>query len=138
MSNGSNVTLKHPTGPWWTIYGTAGEIVQQIQQVFPHLTGGPTDFPLIVANASSEWATLVNGAAPAAPVAHNTGFGSPAPAQAAPAAAPAAPGGAPNCAHGPMKWVQAKPDSGKDWKGWFCSGPRELSRDQKCPTEWRK
>lgn len=57
----SNVTLKHPTGPWWTIYGSAGEIVQQIGQVFPHLTQNAqaSDFPMIVAQASAEWAQLV-------------------------------------------------------------------------------
>lgn len=57
-----NVQLKSPTGPWWVINGTPGEIVQQIGQVFPHLVQNPqaTDFPVIVAQAAAEWAQLVS------------------------------------------------------------------------------
>ena len=28
------------------------------------------------------------------------------------------------CAHGEMKWLTAKPGSGKNWKGWFCPAPK--------------
>ena len=30
----------------------------------------------------------------------------------------------PACAHGPMTFRQAKPGSGKDWKGYFCPTPQ--------------
>lgn len=53
----------------------------------------------------------------------------PAPAQAAPAApqaaqpAPATQSGAQVCAHGEMTYREAKPGSGKSWKGYFCPTP---------------
>lgn len=79
----SNVTLKHPTGPWWTIYGTAGEIVQQIGQVFPHLTQGAqaTDFPVIVAQASAEWAQVVGATSQTPATQTQQTFGQPAASQ---------------------------------------------------------
>jgi hypothetical protein len=34
------------------------------------------------------------------------------------------PGPAPYCAHGEMKYREAKPGSGKNWKAWFCPTPQ--------------
>lgn len=36
----------------------------------------------------------------------------------------AAPGQAPSCHHGVKVFRQAKPESGKSWKGWFCPAPK--------------
>lgn len=140
----SNVTLKHPTGPWWTIYGTAGDIVQQIGQVFPHLTQnvGPTDFPAIVAQASAEWAQLV-GATSQTPNQSNSNQGGNSGGwgnsggnnnnnRAANQNQPG-PGATPQCAHGDRKYVAP---AGASWKAWMCPLPKDAVG--KCDPEWIK
>ncbi|MGW5735764.1 MULTISPECIES: hypothetical protein [Streptomyces] len=34
-------------------------------------------------------------------------------------------GGGKTCAHGAMTYREAKPESGKDWKGYFCPTPKD-------------
>lgn len=46
-------------------------------------------------------------------------------------------GQAPDCKHGPMNWRSGVGDKGP-WKGWMCSGPRELSKAEKCDAVWIK
>lgn len=150
----SNVTLKHPTGPWWTIYGTAGDIVQQIGQVFPHLTQnvGPTDFPAIVAQASTEWAQLV-GATGQTPNQGNPGnqnFGGNSGGNQGGngfgggqgnggfngnnnQGGSAAPGGGKTCVHGAMEWKDFTSKAGNHVKGWFCQAP---NRNDQCKPEY--
>lgn len=143
----SNVTLKHPTGPWWTIYGTAGEIVQQIGQVFPHLTQGAqaTDFPVIVAQASAEWAQLVGATSQTPAQQPQQTFGQPAASPHAQAVntvqnavqGTVQPGGnievhpkgwgtfehnhpqAPQTIYGPKVLKRAKSQAGKDYAQWL-------------------
>lgn len=45
------------------------------------------------------------------------------------------PSDAPSCPHGSMTWRVAKPESGKDWKGWFCPAPYGV---EKCKPRFVK
>jgi hypothetical protein len=146
----SNVTLKHPTGPWWTIYGTAGEIADQIAQVFPHLAiNQASDFPVMVSQASAEWAQLV-GATGQTPNQGNPGnqnFGN----QGGGGGfsgqgngghngnrgnqGGGAPGGESRfCAHGEMQWKSGtSKTTNKPYAGWFCTSS---DRNNQCKPEW--
>ena len=44
---------------------------------------------------------------------------------------------APTCAHGAMRWNSGQGAKGP-WQGWFCAGPKELPREQKCDTIWKR
>jgi hypothetical protein len=44
-------------------------------------------------------------------------------------------GNAPDCKHGAMSFRSGQGSKGP-WKGWMCSGPKELPKDQKCDTVW--
>lgn len=46
-------------------------------------------------------------------------------------------GTAPDCKHGPMNFRSGVGDKGP-WKGWMCSGPRELPKEEKCDAVWIK
>lgn len=43
----------------------------------------------------------------------------------------------PSCSHGPMNHRSGVGAKGP-WQGWMCSGPKELSKEQKCQTIWIK
>lgn len=154
----SNVTLKHPTGPWWTIYGTASEIAQQIALVFPHLAiQSATDFPVMVSQASAEWAQLV-GATGQTPNGGNPGnqnFGNGGNQGGNSGGFGGGQGnggyngnqnqgggggnGAPNnesryCAHGEMAWKSGtSKTTNKPYAGWFCTSS---DRNNQCKPEW--
>lgn len=138
----SNVTLKHPTGPWWTIYGTAQEIAQQIALVFPHLAiNSATDFPAMVSQASTEWATLVSATSTTPNQVNSNqggnsggwGNGSGGNNNRAANQNQPGPGATPQCAHGDRKYVAP---AGASWKAWMCPLPKDAVG--KCDPEWIK
>lgn len=132
----SNVTLKHPTGPWWTIYGTAGEIAQQIAGVFPHLAiNNATDFPMMVAQASTEWATLVGatGQTPAQAPSQNFGGAQQGGGGFNGGGGGSAPAGK-TCAHGAMTYRTGTKQGGKQWAAYFCPQPK--GAPDQCSPEW--
>ena len=58
-----------------------------------------------------------------------------APATTTPAAQPAA-SAAPSCHHGPLVYREAKPGSGKSWRGYFCPSPK--GTPDQCPPQFLK
>lgn len=127
-------TLKGPNNgePWLVLGGaTVGELEAAIQEAFPELEEHTT-LPEQAWRAHALWSAVravVVGTTPAAQApaqasayqqAPQGGYGGSAPAQAAPGPQ-GAPG--PSCAHGPRVYKEAKPGSGKSWKGWFCPAP---------------
>lgn len=121
--------------PWLVLGGaTVDELESALHEVFPELEDH-APLPEALWRAQALWAAVravVLGttagpqAAPQAaqvpPGASQGGYGH----QGAPAAPQGAPGGnlAPSCQHGPRVWREAKPGSGKNWKGWFCGTPQ--------------
>lgn len=102
--------------PWLVIRAdTAAQLKERLREAYSDLVG-----PLVL--TANVFAEEYSGGKPAPVTA-------PAPVQNFAPAQQAAPTGgqAPVCVHGTTKWVEARPDSGKTWKGWFCPAPREAT-----------
>lgn len=142
------VTLKGAgNGEPWLVLGGASvdDLEGQLQAAFPELADH-LSLPEMVWAAHEMWAAvralhqggLVDGRAPqgasAAPQGGQSGYGAP---QGAPEPAQGSQGGsgpAPACQHGPRVWREAKPGSGKSWKGWFC--PTRQGTPDQCKPQF--